>query len=249
MSTRISKSNLNPKPAKVALNKPAKVVQPPPVASSPHPQPATSAPKAKRPAVKPPVKAKLPELVPPVITTGASPQQVADAVKTAMQPQRLVIPNEATLLTKEQRERLAILAQQPQVLTVVRRMSAEQRRYAKSRIENIIEAKLLKFKREREDPQRWGAAGKLYREAIRHERFEIDHKAVQTSKFDTPVHKVLSFEDYPNGIEEYLQQQVDGIIARQQRMQQAGRRLLDEIILGGPEDAMRAIQEFEDTQF
>ena len=60
---------------------------------------------------------------------------------------------------------------------------------------------------------------------------------------------VVKLDDYPQGLGKHVQSLYDALDARQERMKLEGARLLDEIMLGSPADAIERIQHFENTKF
>ena len=160
----------------------------------------------------------------------------------------LRIPNEADAPTQEElRAALARDAHTP--LTVVKRMSAADRRYAKNRIEDMIHAKNVAFKREREDLNRWGMVRELFTKALASKRFSVDMNKLARASTETTVLDVVKLDDYPQGLGKHVQGLYDALDARQAAMKLEGARLLDEIMLGSPGDAIVQIQRFESAKF
>ena len=160
----------------------------------------------------------------------------------------LTIPSEADVQAqKVMRAALAGGATAP--LIAVKRMSTAERRYAKSRIDDVIHAKNCAFKRERDGLNRWGMVRELFAKALASGRFSVDVKKLARANTDTNVIDVVKLDDYPQGLGKHVQSLYDALDARQAAMKAAGARLLDEIMLGSPADAIEQIQHFENTKF
>ena len=160
----------------------------------------------------------------------------------------LRIPNEADAPTQEElRAALAREAHTP--LIAVKRMSAEERRYAKRRIEDIMDAKHAAFKREKEAGDAYEDRRRIFAAEVAAGRFTVNMDAVVRSTYDTGLRDVVVLAKYPNGLGAHVQTQHDAIVARQASMKREGARLLDEIMLGSPADAIARIQIFESTKF
>ena len=162
----------------------------------------------------------------------------------------LHIPSEADVPTQE--ELRAALARENQVqppLIAVKRMSSADRRYAKGRIEDVIHTKNVAFKREREELNRWGTLNRLYTAEITAGRFIINMARVAKSDANTQLGDVVCLTNYPQGLGKHVQSLYDALDARQDAMKLEGARLLDEIMLGSPADAIVQIQRFESTKF
>lgn len=160
----------------------------------------------------------------------------------------LRIPSEADAPTQEEmRAALAREAHTP--LIAVKRMSAADRRYAKSRIEGMIHAKNVALKRERDDLNRWGMIRELFTKALASKRFSVDMNKLARASTETTVLDVVKLDDYPQGLGKHIQGLYDALDARQAAMKLEGARLLDEIMLGSPGDAIVQIQRFESIKF
>jgi hypothetical protein len=237
MTMRASRANLSPKgtthaPAKAAPKAPSK--------------PASK-------AVKPTSK-QLTKPTPPSSTKAHQAAATRTPNATAQAPRKaqrgLHIPSEADAPTQE--ELRAALARENQVqppLIAVKRMSSADRRYAKGRIEDMIHAKNIEFKREREELNRWGMVRELFTKALASGRFSVDMAKVVRASTDTNVIDVVTLDDYPQGLGKHVQSLHDALDVRQANMKLEGARLLDEIMLGSPADAIVQIQRFESTKF
>jgi hypothetical protein len=205
------------------------------------------------------VTAKL-EVAQPSGPLGLTPGDIREAQRdprNAIPPQAprkaqrgLHIPSEADAPTQE--ELRAALARENQVqppLIAVKRMSSADRRYAKGRIEDVIHTKNVAFKREREELNRWGTINRLYTAEITAGRFIIDMARVAKSDANTQLGDVVCLTNYPQGLGKHVQSLYDALDARQDAMKLEGARLLDEIMLGSPADAIVQIQRFESTKF
>lgn len=217
------------------------------------------APAAPSPVTATSVTAKL-EAAQPSGPLGLTPGDIREArrdPRNAIPPQAprkaqrgLHIPNEADVPTQE--ELRAALARENQVqppLIAVKRMSSADRRYAKGRIEDVIHTKNVAFKREREELNRWGTLNRLYTAEITAGRFIIDMARVAKSDANTQLGDVVCLTNYPQGLGKHVQSLYDALDARQDAMKLEGARLLDEIMLGSPADAIVQIQRFESTKF
>ncbi len=262
MTTRANRANLSPKGTTHAPAKPApKSAKPAPQAPSKSPAKASkpaapSATKAHHAANQPAkvtaasVSAKL-DATKPSGPLGLTPADIR-AAQTDPRNQRpakgLTIPSEADVQAqKVMRAALAGDAAAP--LIAVKRMSTAERRYAKSRIDDVIHAKNCAFKREREELNRWGTINRIYSAEIAAGRFTIDMTRVAKSDANTQLGDVVCFTNYPQGLGKHVQSLYDALDARQERMQLEGASLLDEIMLGSPADAIEQIQHFENTKF
>ena len=217
------------------------------------------APTAANPVTVASVTAKL-EAAQPSGPLGLTPGDIREAQRdprNAIPPQAprkaqrgLHIPSEADVPTQE--ELRAALARENQVqppLIAVKRMSSADRRYAKGRIEDVIHAKNVAFKREREELNRWGMINQIYTTEIAAGRFIIDMARVAKSDANTQLGDVVCLTNYPQGLGKHIQSLYDALDVRQANMKLEGARLLDEIMLGSPADAIVQIQRFESTKF
>jgi len=153
----------------------------------------------------------------------------------------LTIPSEADVQAAAQNTHTPLIA--------VKRMSTAERRYAKSRIDDVIHAKNVTFKREREKLNRWDMVRDLFTKALASGRFSVDMNKVARANTDTNVIDVVKLDDYPQGLGKHVQSLYDALDARQEAMKLEGARMLDEIMLGSPADAIERIQHFENTKF
>lgn len=251
MTTRANRANLSPKgtthaPAKPAQQAPSKA---PAKASKPTAPSATKAPTANQPAkvTAASVSAKL-DATKPSGPLGLTPADIRTA-QTDPRNQRptkgLTIPSEADV----QAAARAAAQNAHTPLIAVKRMSAEERRYAKSRVEDIVSANNVAFRRERDALNRWGMVRDLFTKALASGRFSVDVNKLARANTETNVIDVVKLDDYPQGLGEHVQSLYDALDARQERMKLEGARLLDEIMLGSPADAIERIQHFENTKF
>ena len=134
-------------------------------------------------------------------------------------------------------------------LIAVKRMSSADRRYAKGRIEDVIHTKNVAFKREREELNRWGMINQIYTTEIAAGRFIIDMARVAKSDANTQLGDVVCLTNYPQGLGKHIQSLYDALDVRQATMEREGARIIDEIMLGSPADAIVQIQRFESTKF
>ena len=255
MTTRANRANLSPKGTTHAPAKPA------PKGAKPAPQAPSKAPaKASKPAAPSATKAhhaanqsakvtaasvsaKL-DAAKPSGPLGLTPADIRTA-QTDPRNQRptkgLTIPSEADMQAAAQNAHTPLIA--------VKRMSAEERRYAKSRVEDIVSANNVAFKRERDALSRWGLQNHLYATEVAAGRYTVDLKKIAKSDGNTQLSDVVILTNYPQGLGKYIQSRYDDLDARQEQMKQMGARLLDEIMLGSPADAIERIQHFENTKF
>ena len=265
MTTRANKANLSPKGTTHAPAKPApKGAKSAPQAPSKAPAKASkpvapSATKAHHTANQPgkvtaaSVSAKL-DAAKPSGPLGLTPADIRTA-QTDPRNQRPAIPPQVptsgpySLDATQAAAAKQIAAAHTATLIAVKRMSAEERRYAKNRIESVIHAKNVVFKREREDLNRWGTINRLYTAEIAAGRFTIDMTRVAKSDANTQLGDVVCLTSYPQGLGKHVQSLYDALDARQEAMKLEGARMLDEIMLGSPADAIERIQHFENTKF
>ncbi len=259
MTTRANRANLSPKGTTHAPTKPApKGAKSAPQAPSKAPAKtskpiAPSATKAHHAANQPgkvtaaSVSAKL-DAAKPSGPLGLTPADIRTA-QTDPRNQRptkgLTIPSEADM----QAAARAAAQNTHTPLIAVKRMSTIERRYAKSRIDDVIHAKNVTFKREREKLNRWDMVRDLFTKALASGRFSVDMNKVARASTDTNVIDVVKLDDYPQGLGKHVQSRYDALDARQEAMKLEGARLLDEIMLGSPADAIEQIQHFENTKF
>lgn len=259
MTTRANKANLSPKGAATAPAKPA------PKSAKPAPQAPSKTPaKASKPAAPSATKAHHAANQPAKVTA-ASVSAKLDAAKpsgplgltpagirTAQTDPRNQRPTKGLTIPSEADVQAAVRAAAQNAhtpLIAVKRMSTAERRYAKSRIDDVIHAKNVAFKREREELNRWGMVRDLFTKALASGRFSVDMNKVARANTDTNVIDVVKLDDYPQGLGKHVQSLYDALDARQATMKAAGARLLDEIMLGSPADAVERIQHFENTKF
>lgn len=249
-ANRANRANLSPKAhakpltkgAKPTLQTPSKA---PAKASKPIAPSATKAPAANQPGkvTAASVSTKL-DAAKPSGPLGLTPADIRTA-QTDPRNQRptkgLTIPSEADMQAAAQNAHTPLIA--------VKRMSAEERRYAKNRVESVIHAKTIVFKREREELNRWGMVRDLFTKALASGRFSVDVKKLARANTDTNVIDVVKLDDYPQGLGKHVQSLYDALDARQEAMKLEGARMLDEIMLGSPADAIERIQHFENTKF
>ena len=134
-------------------------------------------------------------------------------------------------------------------LTVVKRMSAEERRYAKRRMEDVISRKKVAFKQERDASDKYQERRRIFAEEIAKGHFTINQAALVKATYDTDLRDVVMLHSYPAGLEAYTRSQYAAFDARQATMEREGARIIDEIMLGSPADAIVQIQRFESTKF
>ena len=264
MTTRANRANLSPKGATTAPAKPApKGVKPAPQAPSKAPAKASkpAAPSAtKAPAANQPgkvtaasVSAKL-GAAKPSGPLGLTPADIRTA-QTDPRNQRPAIPPQVpasgpySLDATQAAAAQQIAAAHTATLIAVKRMSTAERHYAKRRMEDVIHAKNVAFKRERDELNRWGTINRIYNAEIAAGRFTIDMMRVAKSDANTQLGDVVCLTSYPQGLGKHVQSLYDALDARQERMKLEGARLLDEIMLGSPADAIERIQHFENTKF
>lgn len=258
MTTRANRANLSPKGTTHAPAKPApKGAKPaqqapskaPAKASKPTAPSATKAPTANQPAkvTAASVSAKL-DATKPSGPLGLTPADIRTA-QTDPRNQRpakgLTIPSEADV----QAAARAAAQNAPTPLIAVKRMSAEERRYAKRRVEDIMDAKHAAFKREKEAGDAYEDRRRIFAAEVAAGCFTVDKAAVSRATYDTDLRDVVVLTNYPDGLGAHVRTQQDAIAARQATMKAAGARLLDEIMLGSPADAIERIQHFENTKF
>jgi hypothetical protein len=260
MTMRASRANLSPKGTQHAPAKPApKGAKPaqktpskvPAKASKPVAPSATKAPTASQPAkvTAASVSAKL-DATKPSGPLGLTPADIRTAqtdprnaqIKRSM---GLTIPSEADM----QAAARAAAQNAHTPLIAVKRMSAEERRYAKRRVEDIMDAKHAAFKREKEAGDAYEDRRRIFAAEVAAGRFTVDKAAVSRATYDTDLRDVVVLTNYPDGLGAHVRTQQDAIAARQATMKAAGARLLDEIMLGSPADAIERIQHFENTKF
>jgi hypothetical protein len=154
-------------------------------------------------------------------------------------------------VTKAEKAQAAaqVAAAHTATLIAVKRMSSADRRYAKGRIEDVIHTKNVAFKREREELNRWGMINQIHTTEIAAGRFIIDMARVAKSDANTQLGDVVCLTNYPQGLGKHIQSLYDALDVRQANMKLEGARLLDEIMLGSPADAIVQIQRFESTKF
>ena len=261
MTTRASRANLTPKAnasaktspkgAKPTPQTPSKAPSKAPAkASKPTAPSATKAPTASQPAkvTAASVSAKL-DAAKPSGPLGLTPADIRTA-QTDPRNQRptkgLTIPSEADM---QAAARAAAQNTHTPLIAVKRMSTAEERRYAKSRVEDIVSANNVAFKRERDALSRWGLQNHLYATEVAAGRYTVDLKKIAKSDGNTQLSDVVILTNYPQGLGKYIQSRYDDLDARQEQMKQMGARLLDEIMLGSPADAIERIQHFENTKF
>ena len=275
MTTRAKNANLSPKgtnaPAKTAPKAPSKPVKAPAKAAPPSATKAHQTTSTRKPGqaagaglkdaakvTAASVSAKLDAAKPSgplglapgdICAAQTDPRNQRDAIPPrAPRSAGLRIPNEADAPTQEElRAALAREAHTP--LIAVKRMSAADRRYAKNRIEDMIHAKNVAFKRERDELNRWGMVRELFTKALASKRFSVDLQKLARASTETTVIDVVKLDDYPQGLGKHVQGLYDALDARQAAMKLEGARLLDEIMLGSPGDAIVQIQRFESAKF
>ena len=212
------------------------------------------APTAPSPVTAASVTAKL-EAVQPSGPLGLTPGDIREAQRdprNAIPPQAprkaqrgLHIPSEADVPTQE--ELRAALARES--LVPVKRMSTTERHYAKRRMEDVISRKKLALKQERDASDKYQERRRIFAEEIAKGHFTINQAALVKATYDTDLRDVVMLHNYPAGLEAYTRSQYAAIDARQATMEREGARIIDEIMLGSPADAIVQIQRFESTKF
>jgi len=124
------------------------------------------------------------------------------------------------------------------------KMTDPQKRYARTRVEEIINAKLRWFRDLQVD------CGDVWRAEILAGRFKIDPKALAAAyKTGASMEDVVKLVRYPKGLGELHNERVADIGRRREMMKAHGNRLIDKIMLGSGETALEAIQAFEGMTF
>ena len=264
MTTRANRANLSPKGATTAPAKPApKGVKPAPQAPSKAPAKASkpAAPSAtKAPAANQPgkvtaasVSAKL-GAAKPSGPLGLTPADIRTA-QTDPRNQRPAIPPQVpasgpySLDATQAAAAQQIAAAHTATLIAVKRMSTAERHYAKRRMEDVISRKKVMFKQERDASNKYQERRRIFAEEIAAGRFKINPTSLSKATYDTDLRDVVMLNNYPGGLEAYTQSQCAAVDARQATMEREGSRLIDEIMLGSPADAIEQIQHFENTKF
>lgn len=134
-------------------------------------------------------------------------------------------------------------------LIAVKRMSTTERHYAKRRMEDVISRKKLALKQERDASDKYQERRRIFAEEIAKGHFTINQAALVKATYDTDLRDVVMLHNYPAGLEAYTRSQYAAIDARQATMEREGARIIDEIMLGSPADAIVQIQRFESTKF
>ena len=266
MTTRASRANLTPKAnasaktspkgAKPTPQTPSKAPSKAPAkASKPTAPSATKAPTASQPAkvTAASVSAKL-DAAKPSGPLGLTPADIRTA-QTDPRNQRPAIPPQVpasgpySLDATQAAAAQQIAAAHTATLIAVKRMSTAERHYAKRRVEDIMDAKHAAFKREKEAGDAYEDRRRIFAAEVAAGRFTVDKNAVSRATYDTDLRDVVILTNYPDGLGAHVRTQQDAIAARQATMKAAGARLLDEIMLGSPADAIERIQHFENTKF
>ena len=261
MTTRANKANLTPKAHAKPLTKGTK---PAPQAPSKTPVKASkpaapSATKAHHAANQPgkvtaaSVSAKM-DAAKPSGPLGLTPADICTA-QTDPRNQRPAIPPQVpasgpySLDATQAAAAQQIVAAHTATLIAVKRMSTAERHYAKRRMEDVISRKKVMFKQERDASDKYQERRRIFAEEIAAGRFKINPASLNKATYDTDLRDVVMLNNYPGGLEAYTRSQCTAIDARQATMEREGSRLIDEIMLGSPADAIERIQHFENTKF
>lgn len=265
MTTRANKANLSPKGTTHVPAKPApKGAKPAPQAPSKAPAKASkptapSATKAHHAAnqsakvTAESVSAKL-DAAKPSGPLGLTPADIRTA-QTDLRNQHPTIPPQVpasgpySLDATQAAAVQQIAAAHTATLIAVKRMSTAERHYAKRRMEDVISRKKAMFKQERDASDKYQERRRIFAEEIAAGRFKISPASLSKATYDTDLRDVVMLNNYPGGLEAYTRSQYAAIDARQATMEREGFRLLDEIMLGSPADAIERIQHFENTKF